>query len=433
MSVGLPGYLTPRALSRALSRAAHGMAYAALICGLVISLGFAAAYPHLMIWPALLALVVMLPMLRLVGRASTPIVGLAYLAVGAVATFAYTFTFATQLPQLIVGAVLWLAPPKIALVLVAGSGYGLVRALTWTFGGYLVAEVSSFIALQQAGLPPVIDFLTLAILAEAAAVCLLAFISAKNAVRTHPQLQRAARDELLDDIRARMELRAAALMHDTILSHLAAIGTSSNESLSATQKEQIERDLQILVGQEWLNADVDDAAAAVGDERVSPLRQAIVEVRADGLEVIGTGDFASVMRLSAAQASALGLAAKQCLVNVIKHSGVMKAEVAVYASADEVSVMIIDAGKGFSDSAVGADRLGLRASVQSRIQSVGGMVQVWSTPGAGTSILIQLPVGSETDPDGLRSSRGSGQQSLVSGPLPTIDGAATPADPESTA
>jgi signal transduction histidine kinase len=396
------------------------MAYAALICGIFITLGFAAAYPERLIWPAILSLAVLLLMLRLVGESRKPSAGLLYLAVGAVATFAYTYTFATQLPEVILMAVLWLAPPKIALVLVAGAGTGLVRALAWTMSGYLIAELSSLFALQLAGLPPIIDFLTLAILAEVVAVCLLAFFSSRNASRTHPQLQRAARDELLDDIRARMELRAAALMHDTILSHLAAIASSSDGALTASQKEHIERDLKILVGQEWLSGGEQGATADGTDERASPLRQAISEVRADGLEVIGTGDFASVMRLSPEQATALGLAAKQCLVNVIKHSGVMKAEVAVYASADEVSVMIIDAGRGFSDSAVGSDRLGLRASVQDRIQSEGGMVQVWSTPGAGTSILIQLPIGSNPDAAD-RSQHGSGQHPVVSGPLPTID------------
>src|SRR5690606_8202612 len=82
----------------------------------------------------------------------------------------------------------------------------------------------------------------------------------------------------------------------------------------------------------------------------------------------------------------------QCLANVIKHSGVMKAEVAVYGSDSEVSVMIVDDGSGFEVNAVGPDRLGLRASVRRRIEAVGGTVQLWSTPGSGTSVLIRVPV-----------------------------------------
>ena len=96
-------------------------------------------------------------------------------------------------------------------------------------------------------------------------------------------------------------------------------------------------------------------------------------------------------RLDRAASNALGLAAKQCLANVVKHSGTMKAEVAVYGSDAEVSVMIVDEGRGFEVTAVGADRLGLRASVRRRIEAIGGTVQVWSTPGAGTSVLIRVP------------------------------------------
>ncbi len=53
--------------------------------------------------------------------------------------------------------------------------------------------------------------------------------------------------------------------------------------------------------------------------------------------------------------------------------------------------MVIDAGRGFSEEHVGVDRLGLRQSVRRRIESVGGGVQLWSTPGRGTSIMLRLP------------------------------------------
>jgi len=56
-----------------------------------------------------------------------------------------------------------------------------------------------------------------------------------------------------------------------------------------------------------------------------------------------------------------------------------------------VSVMVIDTGKGFSEEETGSDRLGLRQSVRRRIENVGGTVQVWSTPGKGTSVMIRVP------------------------------------------
>ena len=59
--------------------------------------------------------------------------------------------------------------------------------------------------------------------------------------------------------------------------------------------------------------------------------------------------------------------------------------------------MVIDGGKGFLERETSVDRLGLRQSVRRRIESVGGTVQVWSTPGTGTSVLISLPA-TESDP-----------------------------------
>jgi signal transduction histidine kinase len=87
----------------------------------------------------------------------------------------------------------------------------------------------------------------------------------------------------------------------------------------------------------------------------------------------------------------VALAVKQCLVNVLKHADTNVAEVVIYGAGDEVSIMIIDGGKGFSERETSVDRLGLRQSVRKRIESVDGSVQVWSTPGTGTSILIRLP------------------------------------------
>ncbi|MDQ1579164.1 MAG: hypothetical protein QOE21_1851, partial [Microbacteriaceae bacterium] len=53
--------------------------------------------------------------------------------------------------------------------------------------------------------------------------------------------------------------------------------------------------------------------------------------------------------------------------------------------------MVVDTGRGFSEGETGADRLGLRTSVRRRIEAIQGSVQVWSTPGRGTSIMIRIP------------------------------------------
>ena len=417
MSLGLPRHLSAVALTLSLARGAHALGLASLICGLAVVVAFASAQASFALWPAFTALVVMGATLLWVDRSRRRVAAILHLALGTLCTFVFALTIATELRPLVEDNVLWLAFPKIALVMVAGGGLGISAALGWTIAGYVLAGAATTIALNLAGVGYAFDYITLAIFVVGIGVSSLTFAGSRMSQRTQPGIQRAAQDELLDDMRARIELRAAALMHDTILSHLAAIANSTSPTLQSEQKEEIERDLQILIGQEWLQEDpptgeVDSAS----DWRTTPLNLAIQEARRDGLDIRGTGDFAAITRLDAAQNVALGLSAKQCLVNVIKHSGVMKAEVAVYGSDDEISVMIIDAGRGFSDTAVGADRLGLRASVLSRIESVGGLVQVWSTPGSGTSILLQLPVTAPVARGDAAPSDGSGQDSAGESP-----------------
>jgi signal transduction histidine kinase len=104
-----------------------------------------------------------------------------------------------------------------------------------------------------------------------------------------------------------------------------------------------------------------------------------------------TGDFYAVGRLTRERDIAVGLAVKQCLVNVMRHAQVEHAEVVIIGSERDVSVMVIDSGRGFSEAHVGADRLGIRQSVRRRIEAVGGEVKVWSQPGRGTSVLIRVP------------------------------------------
>ena len=77
---------------------------------------------------------------------------------------------------------------------------------------------------------------------------------------------------------------------------------------------------------------------------------------------------------------------------MLKHSGTAHAELAVYASSADVSVMIVDTGRGFDAERVAPDRFGLRASVQERIEEVGGSVKIFSTLGRGTSVMIRVPV-----------------------------------------
>ncbi|WP_166788591.1 sensor histidine kinase [Cryobacterium sp. HLT2-28] len=109
-----------------------------------------------------------------------------------------------------------------------------------------------------------------------------------------------------------------------------------------------------------------------------------------------TGDRSALGRLEPGVDHELGLAVQQCLINVILHAGIVSAEVDIGADDGTVSVMVMDAGRGFTESETGADRLGLRQAVRRRIERLGGSVTVLTRPDAGTSVLLSVPASTES-------------------------------------
>ncbi|MET4782655.1 ATP-binding protein [Glaciihabitans sp. UYNi722] len=392
MSLGLPAHLAPQAVSRWFVRGLHAIGFTTIIGTLLITIAFQAADTDVRLWPAMIALGPMFVALWLADRRPTAFNSGLYLAVGAACSFWFAATFYSLQTPLVATDAFSVALLKVALVMVGGPRGGLGRRIAWCVAGYAVAEASVDAAILVTGHPFEFDVTTLLAFLVTMVIFLLNDRSRRLARRSQPQLHRAARDEELASMRYRIEVRAAALLHDTVLSHLAAIASATDGPLNPVLRAEIERDLEVLIGEEWLGDELpkDDEDAHL-DWRQSGLFAAIQESRALGLEVEATGDLTVISRLDRETSYSLGLAVKQCLVNVLKHADTNQAEVAVYGSETEISVMVIDTGRGFTESETGADRLGLRQSVRRRIESVGGAVQVWSTPGRGTSIMIRVP------------------------------------------
>jgi signal transduction histidine kinase len=392
VSLGLPSHLAPQAVSRWFVRGLHAIAFTTLSGALLITVAFQAANPQLVLWPAMIALLPMLAALWFADRTPTVFYSTAYLVVGAACSFWFTATFYSQSVLLVASDAFSVALIKVALVMVGGPRGGVIKRVGWCVAGYITAEASVDAAVLLTGHTVEFDITTLLAFVVTTVVFVLNDRSRRLARRSQPLLHRAARDEELAAMRHRIEVKAAALMHDTVLSHLAAIANAADGPLHPALRAQVERDLEVLVGEEWLSdelliADTDTQR----DWRQSGLFAAIQETRAIGLEIASTGDLSAVARLDHETSYALGLAVKQCLVNVLRHADTNEAEVAVYGSEREISVMVIDTGRGFTETETSPDRLGLRQSVRRRIESVGGAVQVWSTPGRGTSIMIRVP------------------------------------------
>jgi signal transduction histidine kinase len=85
------------------------------------------------------------------------------------------------------------------------------------------------------------------------------------------------------------------------------------------------------------------------------------------------------------------LALGECLENVRRHSGVARADVTISDDETTVRAMVTDAGVGFDLTAVSTERLGFAESVVARLRDVGGNARLFSSPGAGTTVVLEVP------------------------------------------
>lgn len=394
MSIGLPAHLRQKSVSRAFAHTANTIAMVCFSLAIVAVLSLTADDRSLVLWPAALAIAPMLITSWLMNRFRTTFFSVAHLAIAVPAIYWFSLTVISQASELGATARYLLDLAGVGLMLTGGVGFTAVAGILWCTVGLVVAETAFALATWQLSGDRITD-LTVSVTYLAVIAVLLALrFNQRGVRRVQSSLHRAARDDELATLRYGIEATSAAVMHDTVLGHLAAIAIAPYGAISAPLQNQIARDLEVLVGEEWLSESASDRNdSAHHDWQASPMLASITEAREEGLEVEVTGDLTALSLLDGPGASALAPAVKQCLVNVIKHSGVMHAEVAIFASPDEVSVLVVDAGRGFQEAETGADRLGLRQSVRRRIELVSGTVQVWSTPGRGTSVMIRVPSG----------------------------------------
>jgi PAS domain S-box-containing protein len=99
-------------------------------------------------------------------------------------------------------------------------------------------------------------------------------------------------------------------------------------------------------------------------------------------------------RLDSVREHALFRIVQEGINNAARHSGSDKVRVAFRQREGQVSLEIMDWGGGFDTSIVGAGHFGLKG-IYERARILGGNASIESTPGQGTRITVQFPLGSE--------------------------------------
>jgi signal transduction histidine kinase/phage shock protein PspC (stress-responsive transcriptional regulator) len=203
------------------------------------------------------------------------------------------------------------------------------------------------------------------------------------AITVGPWVYRLASDlgnERAERVRSQERADVAAHLHDSVLQTLALIQKNAADASTVARLARAqERDLRT-----WL-FEGDGPAGTLS----AALREIAADVEADHaivVEVVTVGD------LPVDELLPLVHATREAVVNAAKHAGVPQVDVYAEVSPYAVEVFVKDRGAGFDPERIAGDRQGLRGSIVDRMERHGGTAHVKSTPGAGTEIVLRMPL-----------------------------------------
>lgn len=100
----------------------------------------------------------------------------------------------------------------------------------------------------------------------------------------------------------------------------------------------------------------------------------------------------SAMEFRDPVATAVYRMVQEALTNVSRHAQASEVRVAIRADADSLTISVRDNGVGFDPSQLTRGRSFGLLGIRERAQTVGGSATISSTPGAGTSVTISVPL-----------------------------------------
>jgi signal transduction histidine kinase len=190
--------------------------------------------------------------------------------------------------------------------------------------------------------------------------------------------------------------QGARLLHDTVLATLTLLAHSGVGVSADALRHQAVDDARLL---RQLRLGATPNPQSSGEYNLSaPVSETVLGTTLEsvkqrfgrmGLEVNWHGTGQVLLPSDVLDAFLLALA--ECLENVRRHSGVTDAHVTITEDATTVRAMITDSGVGFLLDDVASTSLGFTESVVARLKAVGGQARLFSTPGSGTTVVMEVP------------------------------------------
>jgi signal transduction histidine kinase len=189
--------------------------------------------------------------------------------------------------------------------------------------------------------------------------------------------------------------QSARLLHDTVLATLTLLAHSGVGVAPEALRQQAADDARLL---RQLRLGASPTPQSSGSYNLEPDIDTVLGTTLEsvkqrfgrmGLEVTwhGTGQ----VLLPSVVLDAFLLSLAECLENVRRHAGVTQAHVTITDDAAMVRAMVTDSGIGFDLAGIDEDKLGFKESVVGRLREVGGNARLFSSPGSGTTVVLEVP------------------------------------------
>lgn len=278
-----------------------------------------------------------------------------------------------------------------AIVLPVSVGRIAVMAVTFLITGGLVANATT----DPRGVSAYSMMFFVVGWVAAAAIGWWLGLSVPRVMHRIASIGRAHRSERQASEREAQRRQDARLLHDTVLATLTLLAHSGVGVSAHALRLQAADDARLL---RQLRLGGKPTPRTSGVYTLEPVAETALGTTLEsvkqrfsrmGLEVKWHGS-GQVLLPSTVLDSFLG-ALGECLENVRRHSEVTEADVTITDDDTTVRAMVTDSGVGFSLEHVDPARLGFAESVVARLRDVGGNARLFSSPGSGTTVVLEVP------------------------------------------
>jgi signal transduction histidine kinase len=307
-------------------------------------------------------------------------------AIAALSVTGYFFIVAAQIPFVFApfGALVWLGSQLLGVI-------GLVTAAALSGADVSIPEM--------AGAPPGVAFAVSIIYVSGWQIFAFAVgYLASSERRARLELQQRSREllatqqMLADSSRIAERTQISRELHDTIGHSLTVLNVNLELASHLTEGRAGDAITKAQTVARMLLADVREVVHSLGDDRAIDLRGA--------LSTLVAGSQSPIIHLSVpddlhiddpSKAHAIFRCIQEAITNVVRHARAHNLWIELTQSADALNVRISDDGEGRPTVQPGHGLKGMRA----RLEEVGGMLNVQTTPGHGFTIEAWVPVPQE--------------------------------------